>query len=161
MGDLYIKKADGTVPKATDLVVRDFLGNKPVRVLYVLQSITQLTLDPPTYQYNWTKVREYEPPTEIPPAPALRGKDNALSTLDTECVPAQYSSPDVRFTYQRQISYELNGVADSLMNSISPSATRDIQTWTDGDQLRARVRFVNEAGAGPWGDYSGIHTVVV
>lgn len=161
MGDIYRKATDGTVQRARDLYVKKQDGTAaPVKVAYVLQSITQLTLDPPTYEYNWKKVRDYEPPTEIPPAPSLGAKDQMASTLDTECTPQQYQSPDVRSTYVRQIGYELNGAVDARLASLTPTQIKDIQTWTAGDNIRARVRFLNDAGAGPWGAFSTAHTVI-
>lgn len=154
MGDIYARAADGSTPRARLLYVKtQAQGVVPGRSAYVLQTVTQLTLDPATYSYTWAKIGDYAPPSEVPPAPALRAENNAAITANTECVPEQYTEPDYKSTVIREIEYWRNGLADRL-SSIPPTQSKDIQTWQNLDIIKARVRFVNSAGAGTYGAFS-------
>lgn len=155
MPSLRVSRGPGNWPTPRNLYYRQgSTGWTQVKAVFVLQQVTQLTLDPPTYRYQWVQLGDYAAPTETPYTPGLIREGAQASTLNTEAAFRSYETvPDRRSTYSRELEYYRNGLS-AVRAGVGKSLTRDVRTWSDYDAIRVRIRFINSAGAGPWSAFS-------
>lgn len=147
---------------------------KPLRYLFVADGeyLTNPPPDPPPvdwvpiYATKWKLVRAFVPPHSTPPAPTLSAIPEHWEIDPPPRIDARATFPSfsgggpVERSWTRELRFELSpdtGAPYSWSVKITdPDQTSFLEEWfaRPAGYLKARMRYVNEAGAGAWSPLS-------